>query len=171
MKLSIWLRMDDFARHLAPCVLTAVMLVAGVVPLHVPAFGSVSPSLSLISVFHWSLYRPDLMPPWTAFALGLLQDVLLGAPLGVGACMLTAVHALVDTQRRFFIGKSFGVIWTGFAAVAVSAFILGWALTCAYHAVLLAPTAIVFEWLVTVGVFPMVSRLLVRCHVALPRQV
>jgi rod shape-determining protein MreD len=170
MNPSIWRRIDALARDLAPCALTSALLIAGILPLHIPAFASASPALTLIAVFYWTLYRPDLMPAWTAFVLGLLQDILLGMPLGVGACVLIAVHALANTQRRFFAGKSFGVTWTGFAGVALLASMLGWALTCAYYGVLLAPRATLFEWLVTIGLFPLLSRLLLRCHLALLRQ-
>ena len=77
-----------------------------------------APALPLIAVFYWTLYRPDLMPPVAAFVIGLLQDILGGLPLGVSACVLVGVHAAVNTQRRFFIGKSFAVVWLGFALVS-----------------------------------------------------
>src|SRR6266511_3105701 len=154
MKPSIWRRLDILARHLLPCASTLAMLIVGVVPLRIPTFASVAPSMSLIAVFYWSLYRPDLMPAWAAFVLGLLQDIFVGLPLGVSACVLIAVHAAVGTQRRFFVGKSFGVVWLGYAVMASAALALSWVLTCVYHGALLAPSAAVFQTLITIGVFP-----------------
>jgi rod shape-determining protein MreD len=171
MKPSIWRRLDTFARHLLPCALTLAMLIVGVVPLHIPAFESVAPSMPLIAVFYWSLYRPDLMPAWAAFVLGLLQDSFVGLPLGVSACVLIAVHAAASTQRRFFVGKSFGVVWLGFAVVASVALALSWVLTCIYYGALLAPGAVLFQALITIGVFPVLSRLLLRCQLAVLRHV
>src|SRR6266511_776502 len=104
------------------------------------------------------------MPAWAAFVLGLLQDIFVGLPLGVSACVLIAVHAAVGTQRRFFVGKSFGVVWLGFAVMASAALALSWVLTCVYHGALLAPS--VFQTLITIGVFPILSRLLLRCQLA-----
>jgi rod shape-determining protein MreD len=111
------------------------------------------------------------MPAWAAFVLGLLQDSLVGLPLGVSACVLIAVHAAASTQRRFFVGKSFGVVWLGFAVVASLALALSWALTCIYYGALLAPDAVLFQTLITIGVFPILSRLLLRCQLAVLRHV
>jgi rod shape-determining protein MreD len=171
MKPSIWRRLDTLARRLLPCAMTLAMLIAGVVPLHIPAFEPVAPAMLLIAVFYWSLYRPDLMPAWAAFAFGLLQDVFVGLPLGVSACMLIAVHAAVDTQRRFFVGKSFSVVWLGFAVVASATVALGWVLTCISYGALLAPEPVLFQSLVTIGVFPLLSRVLLRCQLAVLRHV
>lgn len=165
MKRSVWRRLDTLARHLFPFASTLAMLVLGAVPLHIPAFASVAPSVSLIAVFYWSLYRPDLMPAWAAFVLGVVQDIFVGLPLGVGACVLIAVHAAVSTQRRFFVGKSFGVVWLGFAVMASAGLAFTWLLTCIYHGALLAPNAMLFQALITIGVFPLLSRLLLRCQI------
>src|SRR5512143_2397270 len=165
MKRSVWPRFDTLALHLFPFASTLAMLVFGAVPLHIPAFASVAPSVSLIAVFYWSLYRPDLMPAWAAFVLGVVQDIFVGLPLGVGACVLIAVHAAVSTQRRFFVGKSFGIVWLGFAVIASAGLAFTWLLTCIYHGAVLSPNAMLFQVLITIGVFPLLTRLLLRCQV------
>jgi rod shape-determining protein MreD len=167
MNYSVWQRMDAFARHVMPCALSLALAIVSVVPLHIPSFESVAPSLSLIAVFYWTLHRPDLMPAWAVFVLGLLQDALAALPIGVSACVLTSAHAIVVAQRRFLSGKSFGVVWLSFALVAVGAFALSWALSCAYYGALLAPKAILFQAVATFGVYPVLSRLLLRCQIAL----
>jgi rod shape-determining protein MreD len=163
---SLGRRLDTLARRLLPCASTLAMSMVGVVPLHIPASPPAALSMSLIAVFYWSLYRPDLMPAWAAFGLGLAQDVLVGLPLGISACVLITVHAAVGTQRRFFLGKSFGVVWLGFAVMASAALAFGWLLTCVHHGALLAPTAVLFQTSIMIGVFPIASRLLLRCHLA-----
>ena len=167
----VWQRTDALARQLVPCAVTIALAIVSVLPLHIPYFGSLAPSVSLIAVFYWTLYRPDLMPVWAVFVLGLVQDALLGLPIGVSACMLTAAHAFVATQRRFLIRKSFGVVWMSFKVVALGAFALGWALTCIYHEALLAPETILLQALVTFGVYPLLSRLLLSCELTLLRQI
>ena len=66
----LWRRLDTLARRLLPCASTLAMSIVGVVPLHIPASAPAALSMSLIAVFYWSLYRPDLMPAWAAFVLG-----------------------------------------------------------------------------------------------------
>jgi rod shape-determining protein MreD len=171
MSHSILQRMDAFSRQLVPCASTMALAIIGVVPLHIPRFDSVAPSLSLIAVFYWTLYRPELMPVWAVFVLGIVQDALAGLPLGVGACTLTVAHAIVVAQRRFLIGKSFAVVWLSLALVVLATVALGWALVCAYYGVILASPAIFFQAVVTIGVYPIVSRLLSGFQIALLRQV
>jgi rod shape-determining protein MreD len=164
---SFWQRLDALARQLVPCALTIALAFAAVVPLHIPSFEPVAPSLPLVATFYWTLHRPDLMPVWAVFVLGILQDALIGLPAGVSACMLTATHAAVIAQRGFLIGRSFAVVWLSFGLVTLGASTLGWALTCAFHGALLAPTAALFQALMTFGAYPIVSRLLSSCEASL----
>ncbi|OSM02192.1 rod shape-determining protein MreD [Magnetofaba australis] len=43
------------------------------------------PDLALLCLFYWRLYRPDLCGPLLAFLIGLLIDMVSGAPLGLNA--------------------------------------------------------------------------------------
>jgi len=170
MKLMVWQQLDTLARNLVPLLLTVALLLAGILPLHITLLQSIAPLLPLIAVFYWTLYRPDLMPAVAVFAIGLLQDILVGLPIGVSGCVLVCVHAAVNTQRRFFAGKSFAVLWVGFAVVASAALILGWLLTCVYYATLVTPDRLIFQILITIGCFPIFCRLLQRCRLALPER-
>lgn len=170
MKPVAWRKLDVFARRLFPGASAFLLLLVGIVPLHLPSFPQVAPALPLIAVFYWTLYRPDLMPPWAVFLLGLVQDVLFATPIGVGACVFVLVHAAVSAQRRFFIGKSFGILWLGFALVVAVALPLSWLLNCIYYGRLVLPDALAFQALTTIGVFPAMCWLLLRCQLSLLRQ-
>lgn len=163
-------RIAAFSRRLVPWASTMAFALIGVVPLHIPQFDSVVPSLSLIAVFYWTSYRPELIPAWAAFVLGLMQDALSGLPLGVGACTLTVAHAIVVAQRKFLMGKSFAVVWLSFAFVVLATVALGWALVCAYYGVILASPAIFFQAAATIGIYPILSRLLSGFQIELLRQ-
>ncbi len=171
MTATFWRRMDTLARHLVPCLSIFTLMLLGVVPLHIPALPAIVPALPLIAVFYWTLYRPDLVPAPAVFAAGLLQDILFGLPLGISACMLVLVHAAVTTQQRFFIGKSFGIIWLGFSLVAVAVMALTWLVTCLYHATVIPLDAVVFQTVTTIGAYPIVCWLLLHCQLALLRNV
>jgi rod shape-determining protein MreD len=167
MTASLWRKLDSVARKLVPFTLTTMLLFAGVMPLHNAALQSVAPSLPVIAVFYWTLHRPALMPVVAVFVIGLLNDVLVGLPIGVSACVLVCVHAAVSLQRRFFTGKSFGVVWLGFAVVAAAALVLGWLLSCLYYGTLIDPHRLPFQLLTTVGCFPVFCWLLLRCSTGL----
>jgi rod shape-determining protein MreD len=160
-------RMDMTARNLLPLGFALVALLVGAVPLYLPGYGAVAPNLALLVVFYWAVYRPDLFPPAVAFAVGLIQDALMGTPLGLNALVLLSVHGVVVTQRRFFQGKSFAVIWWAFSIIAFGAAFLGWLLIMALNGALIDPLPGVFAVLLTVAVHPLVTWLLARIHHAI----
>ena len=121
-------RLDRFARNLIPFALSLLLVIIGTLPLQIPGYGLVAANLALMSVFYWSVYRPDLLPPWVAFLIGLLQDILVGTPPGLNALVLLLARAMVVSQGRVFRGKSFLVMWWGFAMVALGAQVLVWLL-------------------------------------------
>jgi len=89
-----------------------VSFLGGIVP---------APLLGLMPIYFWCLVRPDLMPPFWAFAVGILEDMLSGGPAGVWTLSFVVTYALVDRQRDAFAGLSgLGAI-LGFATAAAVA--------------------------------------------------
>ncbi len=86
-----------------------VSFLGGIVP---------APLLGLMPIYFWGLVRPDLMPPFWAFAAGILEDMLSGGPAGVWTVSFIVTYVLIDRQRDAFAGLSgFGAI-LGFATAA-----------------------------------------------------
>jgi|HubBroStandDraft_5_1064220.scaffolds.fasta_scaffold07695_2 cell shape-determining protein MreD len=77
-----------------------------------------APLLGLMPIYFWGLVRPDLMPPFWAFAAGVLEDVLSGGPPGVWTVSFIVTFALIDRQRDAFAGLA--GVWAilGFATAA-----------------------------------------------------
>jgi rod shape-determining protein MreD len=77
------------------------------------------PLLAFMPVYFWCLVRPDLMPAPAALALGALEDLLSGGPMGIWALSFVVAYALVDRERDAFAGLSgIGAI-LGFAAATL----------------------------------------------------
>lgn len=170
MRPSVWRLLDGYARDLLPFASTLALVIIGAVPLRVPGLQNVAPWLPMIAVFYWALNRPDLMPPAAAFAIGLIQDILSGAPIGTNAAVFVLLHAGVQSQRPFLHNKSFAVIWFGFAVAAVAAALLVWLLVMAMTLSLVDGRAVLLQALTTIGCFPIVFRALWACHVEVLRQ-
>ncbi len=100
---------------------TVALMLVGMAPLHLPNYASVAPALPLMALYYWVIHRPDLLRPSLAFGLGLLQDLLSGTPLGMTPMIYVLVYWGVLTQRRFFLGTSFAMLWFGFALIAFGA--------------------------------------------------
>lgn len=171
MNLTFWQRLDLVMRGITPFFFTLVLVVLGQVPLHIPGFAEVAPLLPLMAVYHWAIYRPDLLPAVAVFMAGLLQDALSGMPFGINTVVFVLVHMVVMSQQMFFMGKSFSIIWLGFSLVAAGATVLTWLLTALFYSAFTSPESAFVQYLVTVGVFPILAWLQVRWQQSILAQV
>ena len=160
VKSSLWVKLDTLARQITPFGLTMALTLLTVLPLQVPRLGVAGPVWTMMSVYYWALYRPDLMPAVAVFLIGLMLDALSGTPLGVNALVLLIVHRLVVTQRRFFYGKPFVIVWLGFGLVTAVAVVAAWLLTSLWHARILDLDVLLFRSILTLALFPLVFRAL-----------
>ncbi len=162
MKLTFSQRLDIFLRNSLPVLVTLVLVLANVIPLHVPGLSRIVPILPLMAVYHWAVYRPTLMPPLAVFFIGLMYDILSGSPIGVNVVVFLAVYGAVVSQQRFFAGKSFVVVWLGFGLVALGASILSWLLVSILSTSLVEPRAAIFQYLLNFGCFPLLAWFFLR---------
>ena len=166
-----WQRMDLLARQLMPSMLTLVLVIINVVPLHIPGLSRVAPLLPLMAVYHWAAFRPRLLPAYAVFLIGLFQDILTGAPIGVNAFVFLAVYGAVLSQKRFFIGKSFFILWFGFSVIAGGALVVSWGLISVLNLTLVEHRTVIFQYLLTIGFFPAITLMLLRWQQAFLKQV
>ena len=170
MKSSLWLRLDLAARRLAPLLLTLVLVILSQVPMQLPAAMPIAPAFAVISIYFWGLHQPDVMPAPVVFAVGLFQDILSGLPIGLNAFLLLVLYGLVVSQRRYFFGKSFGVLWWGFAMVAIVTGFLEWAMMSILSGQFLAVTPVAVEQLTTAALYPVVAYIFVLTHRSILRE-
>lgn len=170
MKLTVWQRLDLVGRQITPFLITLGLVILALLPLHIPDFAPVVPWLALIAVYYWSVHRPDLMPAAAVFAIGLFHDLAAGTALGVGILILLLVHVLVAAQRRFFISRSFLVVWVGFGFVALGAAILLWLFNAILAGAMIDPRPALFQFLTTVAVYPLLAWLFAQVQRGLLRE-
>jgi len=164
MTVGLWQRLDQTARHLMPFAVTTLAMLLGMVPMQIPYYAVVTPPLVLVSIFYWAIHRPDLLRPSVVFLLGVLQDLLSGAPLGISPLVYIIAYWLLIAQRRFFLGGGFLALWWGFAIVAMVAALVQW---LAYSVILVslvdfAPAG--FQALLAIAVFPLPAWACMRLH-------
>ena len=159
-------RLDALARAAVPGVSTALAMIVAAAPVGLP---SLLPAIALAGVFFWSLFRPASMAAPVAFMLGLLQDLLGFAPLGIGVLILLLTHAAALRLRRALVRQSFLLVWLaycGFAALAVG---LGYLL----HGLLgwqVPPTTPAIAQLgLSIGIYPLLAWLMAWAHRAMER--
>jgi rod shape-determining protein MreD len=120
-----------------------------------------------MAAYHWTIYRPDLLPPLALFLIGAAYDLLAAAPLGVTPLLLLATRALVLRQRRHFLNRPFPFVWAGFAVLTGAAMPFSWLVHCLLAGTLLDFRGTVFRGVLTIALFPLFSFLLGRTQRAL----
>jgi rod shape-determining protein MreD len=168
---SLMHRLDLWARNLSPFALTLLMLIGGATPLHIPHFQLPGQGLVMISVYYWAIHRPELLPAPAVFAIGAIGDLMGAAPLGVGTLILLVVYGIAAAQRRLFHGQPFLVVWGGFVAIAAGAMSLGWILASMLAGAAIEPRPVIFAYLMTLALYPVLVDLLARAQRAFLRAV
>ena len=86
----------------------------------------------------------------------------MGTPIGIHILTYLMVYGTVVWQRRFLAGKSFTVIWVGFALAAAAAAVVSWLLISLYYVVFIPPEALAYQYLLSLGAFPLLSWFFMR---------
>lgn len=162
--LSFFTLIRRWMRNLVPVATTFAFVLIGQLPLPLPLLSDVAPAFALISLYYWMVFRPDLMPYVAVFGLGIVQDAVAGAPLGLYALVYLMVQALVLNQRRFVAGKPFWVFWSAFGLVAPIAAAATWLLASVARGTLLAPGTAFVALIMTIILFPAVVWVLVHAQ-------
>jgi rod shape-determining protein MreD len=122
------------------------------------------PMFSLMPIYFWCLVRPDLMPPFIAFAIGVLEDIFSGAPPGAWTLAYVATYALVDRERDAFAGLSGIAAILGFAAAMLCATVCAWLVGDFVHGRLLPLNVFSMQFAMSVLFYIPVAMLLGLVH-------
>ncbi len=160
-------RVNSNLARLLPFATTLLAALIAILPVPVPGYAALTPAFALMAVYHWTIYRPDLLPPLGLFAIGLAQDLLVGAPVGASALVLLVARAAVLRYRRLFMNRTFPFVWTGFTLLGTVAMLGLWALHCLIQFNLFDPRITVFRTVLTIAMFPVASFALGRTQRAL----
>tara|TARA_Y100001934_G_scaffold282068_1_gene394235 strand:+ start:3361 stop:3903 length:543 start_codon:yes stop_codon:yes gene_type:complete len=153
-----------YLRNLMPFMTILILVIASVLPWHIPGLAPVTPAFSLMAVYYWAIYRPEKLPYIATFTAGLLQDILSGGPIGMSALVLVLVHGVVRSQRSFFHGKPFLVIWWGFSIVAPVAAAVGWSAASIYYGLLVPPIPLIVHVVLTILLYPFIGFVMTKIH-------
>ncbi len=162
MLAAFFQKLGPFSRRFLPAATTLVLALAGALLWPLPFVGAVMPPLSLIAIYYWSIYRPDLLSPLFVFLVGLLHDSLHFLPLGLSAFVFVGLRQLSFSQRRFFVGQTFFMLWSGFALVAFLFALVNWCVLSLLAERALTIFPVFVQLLLLVAVFPLFAWVLIR---------
>jgi len=122
------------------------------------------PLLAFMPLYFWAMVRPDLMTPFWAFTLGVLEDLLSGGPPGVWAASFLAAYFLIDRQRDMLAGLSGVTAIIGFAVTALVACASAYCIVSIYDWKVLPLAPVMAELAMTVIVYVFAVFLLGGIH-------
>jgi rod shape-determining protein MreD len=160
-------RVNNSAARLLPVATTLLAAVISVLPVQIPGYAALTPVFTLMAAYHWTIYRPDLLPPMALFAIGIAEDLLAGSPVGINAILLLLTRVAVLGYRKYFVNRNFPFVWTGFTLLTVVAMLGLWALHCILDFALLDFRIAVIRAALTIACFPLASFMLGRTQRAM----
>jgi rod shape-determining protein MreD len=116
------------------------------------------PELGLLGIFGWATFQPRLMPPWVAFLIGLVADLLFAQPLGVNATLFAVAAGFVRWFEVRYGHHAHGFDW-GVAAALVAAFEIGSWLLMDLAGQPIALVSLGWQWLTSLLAYPAVAAL------------
>ena len=167
MKAPLTHVLDDLVRKTAPVAVTLVLVLVALMHIPVPGFAELAPMLPVMAVYYWSLHRPELLPFWTVFLIGLVIDTLTGGTLGFNALMLLLVSAFMRPQQRYLAERGFATHWVIFMIVVTIFEFLRWLLMAAIAQKFLSLGDPALRVLLAVALYPCLSWFLLRIDQAL----
>jgi rod shape-determining protein MreD len=157
-------RVNNGAARMLPLATTLFAALISVLPVHIPGYAALTPVFTLMAAYHWTIYRPDLLPPLALFTVGLTEDLLAGSPIGINALLLLLTRSGVLGYRRYFVNRTFPFVWAGFTLLTIVAMLGLWALHCLLSLSLFDFRTTVIRAALTIAIFPLASFLLGRAQ-------
>jgi rod shape-determining protein MreD len=119
--------------NVLPIATTMLAALLSIEPFHLDGYAALTPAFTLMATYHWTIYRPNLLPaPWL-FLIGIIQDLLSGGLPGETAVTLLLARAILLPQRHYFVDRPIPFIWAGFTLLTGGAVLLSWALHSLLH--------------------------------------
>ncbi|MCI5045137.1 MAG: rod shape-determining protein MreD [Aquisalinus sp.] len=144
-------------RALTPTLLGFIGVLLLSVPLRLFEGTVPTPVFPLIVIFFWSLYAAEYMPSVSTFFIGLLQDLLLGGPMGMWAIAYLVTQYAMITQRSYFLGREQHVVWLGFLVAAIMAGTIIWLAMSIFAGNWMPVRPVIWQVLVTFAFYPVMA--------------
>jgi rod shape-determining protein MreD len=155
-------RLDPIQWLILPALACMAATVLFAMPLSVFGLHLPEPVFGMIPAFAWGVIRPSILAPFALLAVGLFMDLFWGAPLGLWALSLLVAYGGVLATRNMMNGQSRPMIWAWFAVMTLAAMATGYCVSILDSGMAPSLTAVFWQLLPTVLLYPFASRLTER---------
>ncbi len=143
----------------AGCILATILLET---PFRLFGFRLPEPVFAFVPAFAWAVVRPSFFAPFQLLLLGLFLDMTTYGPTGLWAIALILAYGFVIVTRPIMTGQAPLVIFSWYAAACLIGFAIAYLLTMLDA---LAPPnlfAVLWQYLITVALYPLAFNLIQR---------
>lgn len=154
---------DNFlaiVQRVFPILTLMLLLLVALIPLPMPSYSFAFPNLALIGIYFFAIHRSDAVGAFTVLMMGLVLDAPTGGPLGLNGLLYLWMHWFVVGRRRWFVGRSFALLWLWFAGLMVASPLLNTLIWRVMMKTDLPWLVVAGQYLTTVLVYPLVVFLL-----------
>lgn len=142
-------------RYAVPALSSIALLLLMLAPL--PLVVPIMPHLGLMGVLAWAMLQPGLMPPWVAFGVGAVADLLFGQPIGVNATLFAVAAGIMRLLERRVGQHGHGFDWAVATTVILGVIVCtGPLMALAGRPVPIAP--MLWQWPASLMAWPLVVR-------------
>lgn len=150
-------------QHYLPVLLLLIAACIGLTPVPFAGSDSVMPSFALITVFYWSLLRPQQLPAIALFAAGLVLDAFHSPALGISIAVLLLMRLLTDAFASRFARQTIWFFWSGFWLMSLPCWLTYWLLASLVSGHVLSVTPALLQWAFTALWYPLLHLVFTRC--------
>ena len=157
-------RADVAIRDAVPWIFMAICVILLSAPTGLPGGPELMFGVSVGTVYFWSAHRPESMPSWAVFCIGLLADLLSFGPPGTLLLSLLIVHGVAHTWRYGLRRINFIWGWGLMSVLALSLTLFQWVVACIGALRPMSPVPSLFQAALAAGIYPTLSALFVWAH-------
>lgn len=135
----------------------ATIMLASIAPLSpVIAPAPVLPPLAFLLLIAWRQLRPEVLPLWAGFPLGLFDDLYSGQPFGSGIFLFSITVIVLDLIEIRFPWRNFWQNWLA-ACLLIAGYLVIAALVSGAKLTIVQLSLLVPQVLLSILVFPIVA--------------
>ena len=125
------------------------------------ASAPILPPFGLLILLAWRLIRPNLLPVWVGFPLGLFDDLFSGQPIGSAAMLWSVVYIFIEIVDYRYLWRGFWQDWF-IAAISIILVLAGGVAVNNIIAAAGSFTIILPQIILSIFLYPLVLRLVAR---------
>ena len=147
-------------KFIIPFLTILFLIIMMVLPYQFKIIDNSMPFLSLIGVYYWSVFKKDLLSISAIFVLGIIQDIILGSPLGLTSLLLIIAQQFIFFQGRNFLERRFLFNFFIFILMIISFGFLSWGISSLYVSAFLGYWEVILQILLTIAFYPIIILIL-----------